>query len=488
MYITMVGAECAPVAKAGGLGDFVQGLSLELARRGNEVEVILPKYDCLNWERIEGLHKVCRDLRVPFYDQRLPCDVDSGYVDGLRCYFIDDHSQQGFFSRGRIYGEPDDIDRFTFFSRALLEFLLKREKQPDIIHCHDWQTALVPVLQAEVYEALGLTHPRVCLTLHNMAYQGVTGEYVLHQAGLDRDRMMREDRLLDRANPRAVNLLKGGIVYADFVTTVSPGYAQEIRYTDQGMGLQDTLNACDHKFSGIINGIDPSAWSPQTDPHIAQPYDPMTLPGKARCKQALRRRLGLVEATKPVVSIVSRLDRQKGVELIRHGIYYALERSCQVVLLGSALEPWVDDMFREVKRATDDSPDCQLELGYDEELAHQIYAGADIILVPSVYEPCGLTQLIAMKYAVVPVVRRVGGLADTVFDANYSDRAFEERNGYLFDDLTPEGLESALLRAIWLWYEHPAYFRQLRLNGMHADHSWIAPAQKYLEIFEGITG
>jgi starch synthase len=252
------------------------------------------------------------------------------------------------------------------------------------------------------------------------------------------------------------------------------------------MGLQEILRKHEHKFRGVLNGIDYGAWNPETDPLLDQGYGPSSLPGKARNKSALRARLGLAEVAKPLVSIVSRLDRQKGVDLMLHAIDYALGSSCQVVLLGSAPEPSVDAQFRDMKRRTDGNPDCHLELGYDEELAHQIYAAADIILVPSVFEPCGLTQLIAMKYGVVPVVRRVGGLADTVFDANHSDKAFEERNGYLFDDLSPQGLESALGRAIRLWFEHPEYFRQLRLNGMLTDNSWTGPAEQYLEIFDGI--
>jgi len=486
MYITMVGAECAPVAKAGGLGDFTHGLSRALARRGHEVEVILPKYDCLRWDYIEGLQKVYRDLWVPFYERWLRCDVECGYVDGIRCFFIESHSHHGFFGRGRIYGEGDDMDRFAFFSRAVLEFLLKTGKQPDIIHCHDWQTGLVPVLRWEAYEALGLTRPRLCFTLHNLAHQGFAGEFVLHQAGLDTERLMSPERLLDPGNPHAANLLKGGVVYASAVTTVSPSYAWEIQNTDQGMGLQQTLQLHGRKLHGVLNGIDDDAWNPRSDPHIAQGFGPESLPGKARCKSALRARLGFQETEKPLVSIISRLERQKGVDLMRHAIHYALARGCQLVLLGSASESWIDTLFRDIKRETEDSPDCHLELGYDEELAHQIYAGADMILVPSVYEPCGLTQLIAMRYGTVPVVRRVGGLGDTVFDANYSDKAFEERNGFLFDDLTPEGLESALGRAIGLWFEYPEYFRQLRLNGMRADNSWTRPAERYLEIYEAI--
>ena len=486
MYITIVGAECAPVAKVGGLGDVIHGLSRELAKQGNELEVILPKYDCLRLDLVEDLHEAYQGLQVPYFDQWLPCHVESGYVDGIRCFFIDPRSEHRFFNRGRIYGEVDDPGRFAFFSRAVLEFLLRTGKQPDIIHCHDWQTALVPVLRWEIYEALGLTHPRVCHTLHNLAHQGVTGDYVLRAVGLDPTRLMTDDRLLDRGNPRAVNLLKGAIVYSNFVTTVSPRHAWEVLHTDQGMGLQETLHTHSHKLLGVINGIDTEIWNPQTDPYIVQTYGPESLPGKARNKWELRRRLQLDEAAKPLVSIVSRLERQKGVELMRHAIHYALGSGCQMVLLGTALEPWIEELFQDIKNETDGSADCHLELGYDEELSHQIHAAADILVVPSMYEPCGLTQMIAMKYGAVPVVRRVGGLADSVFDANTSEKAFEEVNGFVFDDLTPEGLESALGRAIRLWFEYPQYFRQLRLNGMHRDNSWSGPARQYLDIFDSI--
>jgi starch synthase len=486
MHITMVGAECAPVAKVGGLGDVIQGLSRELIRQGNEVEVILPKYDCLRFDLIENLHLAFEDLRVPFYDQWVPFDVECGYVKGIRVFFIDPHSDHDFFKRGLIYGEADDPVRFAFFSRSVLELLLKEGMQPDIIHCHDWQTGLLPVLRWEIYEALGLTHPRVCHTLHNLAHQGIAGDYVLRAVGLDPSRLVTLDRLAQGGNLQAVNLLKGAIVYSSFLTTVSPRYAWEILHTEQGMGLQETLNLHRHKLRGVVNGIDDEVWSPQTDPYIEQTYDPDSLPGKARNKRALRRRFGLEDAAKPLISIVSRLDRQKDVRLLRHAIHYALESRCQMILLGNASEPWIDDLFRDIKRRTDGSADCHLELGYDEELSHQIFAGADIIVVPSVYEPCGLTHMIAMKYGVVPVVRRVGGFVDTVFDANHSDKAFDQVNGFLFDDLTPEGLESALGRAIRLWLEYPQYFRKLRLNGMHTDNSWAGPARQYLDIFENI--
>ena len=483
MYIAMVSAECAPIAKAGGLGDFVQGLARELSIRGNQVEIFLPKYDSLRFDRIWGLTKVYEGLWVPYYDQWVHCDVEHGEVDGLQCYFIDEHARENFFRRGKIYGEPDDDNRFAFYCRAVLEFMLKSGRHPDVIHCNDWQTGLIPVLLYEIYQGLGMKHTRVCYTLHNMGHQGVTGESILRQVGLKPERMMVMERMLDPVNHRAVNLMKGGIVFSNFVTTVSPRYAWEIQHTDQGMGLQGLLQYYDRKFGGVLNGIDYSVWNPELDPHLPQPYGPDTLPQKAASKKALRRRLGLNDVFKPIITVVSRLDRQKGVDLIRRAIYFSLESGCQFVLLGSAPEPAVNERFWGIKREMDSNPDCHLELTYDEELSHLIYGGSDMILIPSVYEPCGLTQMIAMKYGVVPIVRRVGGLADTVFDANYSDRPFEERNGYLFDELTESALEAAMGRAIGLWFRFPEYFRQLRVNGMRADNSWNRPGQSYLDIY-----
>lgn len=485
MYIVMISAESAPVAKAGGLGDFVEGIAHDLSSRTHQIELILPKYDCLRFDRVWELHKV-QDLWVPFYGDWVHCDVETGQADGLTCYFIEPHSPQAFFNRGRIYGESDDTERFAFFSRAALEFLHKTRRQPDIIHCHEWQTGLVPVLLAELYRNLGMTHPRVCYTLHNLGHQGWTGEHILSQVGLDPVTMMTPDRLQNDDNPAAVNLMKGGIVYSDYITTVSPRYAWEIQHTDQGMGLQDTLQRQSERFGGVLNGIDYEIWNPETDPFILQTYCPETLQRKARDKAALRLRLMLEDAFRPIVAVVSRLERQKGLELIRHAARFSLENEAQFVLLGSSQDPAINDEFRALQSELNDSPHCHLELAYDEDLAHRIFAGADMILVPSVYEPCGLTQMIGMRYGVVPIVRRVGGLSDTVFDANYSDRDFYERNGYVFNDYTPEDMESALKRAIGLWFRYPEYFRQLRLNGMHQDHSWNKPGQRYLDIFEYI--
>jgi starch synthase len=337
-----------------------------------------------------------------------------------------------------------------------------------------------------MYQQLGMTHPRVCYTLHNLGHQGIHGEQILRQVGLNPARLRTHDRLLDDRHPSAVNLMKGAIVYSNFVTTVSARYACEILHTHLGMGLQRILRVHEQKLGGILNGIDYNVWNPQVDPHLARSYSIERLQDKYVNKEALRGWLWLRQEFKPLVAFVGRLDHQKGVQLIFHAVPYCLDKGCQFVLLGSSPHGHINDAFWRLKRLFNDHPDCHLEIGYNEELAHLIYAGADLILVPSEYEPCGLTQIIGLKYGTVPVVRKTGGLADTVFDADYAPKAYHERNGYVFNDYNWQGLESALRRAIGLRSHNPQYFRQLMLNGMRYDYSWRQPGEHYLNIFNHI--
>jgi starch synthase len=327
---------------------------------------------------------------------------------------------------------------------------------------------------------------RVCYTLHNVGHQGITGDSVLRAVGLDPKRLMTSDRLLDDHRRGAINLMKGGIVYSNFVTTVSPRYAYEIRNTHLGMGLQGALSVHQRKFGGVLNGLDYGVWNPELDRHIPKLYGIRSIQNKYANKEALRQRLWLRGGMKPIVSFIGRLDPQKGVDLILHAVPDCLERGCQFVLLGSSLQSDINSAFWNLKLRFNDHPDCHLEIGYNEELAHLIYAGSDLLLVPSGYEPCGLTQIIALKYGTVPVVRNTGGLADTVFDANFADKPYHERNGYVFNDYNWEGLESALDRAFGLWNEYPDYFRELMLNGMRCDYSWNHPGQNYLNIYNHI--
>jgi starch synthase len=487
VFVVMVASECAPVAQAGGLGEVVFGLSRELELRGHAVEIILPKYDCMRYDRIYGLSVAYEDLWVPWYSGAIHCTVWFGFVEGSKCFFIEPHSQDRFFERGHLYGSADDVLRFAFLSKAALEFMLRSGKRPEVIHCHDWQTALVPVLLYEMYRDLGMGDQRVCFTVHNFGHQGVAGEAVLWATGLTRPHHFYDyDRLRDEFNPAALNLMKGGIVYANFVTTVSPQHAWETQYTDQGQGLGHTLHVHGNKFGGVLNGVDYDLWNPEIDPLIPARYGSEWIDGKYVDKRALRERFLLAQEFKPVVASIGRLDRQKGVELIRHALFYALAEGAQFVLLGSSPDPAIGAEFWRLKHELNDNPDCHLELGFSVELAHLIYAGADLLVMPSSFEPCGLTQLIALKYGTVPIVRAVGGLVDTVFDRDYSSVPGRERNGYVFHDVDPPALESAMGRAIGLWYAYPGEFRELQLHGMRADHSWARPAQDYLNIYEHI--
>jgi starch synthase len=487
MYIVMVASECAPVAKVGGLGDVVYGLSRELEIRGNSVEIVLPKYDCIRYDHIYGLQVTYENLWVPWFNYHIRCSVWFGFVHGRKCFFIEPHSNDHFFERGSYYGFPDEHLRFAFFSKAALEFLYHSGKRPDVIHTHDWQTAIVPVLLYEIYKHIGMENCRACHTIHNFKHQGIAGENVLWFTGLERpEYYYDQNRMGDDFNPSAINFTKGALLYSNFTTTVSPRHAWEVRHTDWGYGLGHALHVHQNKFGGVLNGLDYDMWNPEADPHIPGHYTSKNLEAKYTNKQALRERLWLREDYKPLIAYVGRLDSQKGVPLIKHALYYSLAHGAQFVLLGSSPELGTNAEFWQIKHELDKNPDCHLEIGYNEELAHMIYAGSDILIVPSMFEPCGLTQMIALRYGTVPVVRSVGGLADTIFDIDYANCPASKRNGYVFHQTDHLAIESALSRAIGLWFDYPDRFRELVIKGMRYDYSWNIPGQNYLKIYNHI--
>lgn len=378
--------------------------------------------------------------------------------------------------------------RFAFFSKAALEFMQKTGKHPDILHCHDWQTGLVPVLLYEIYKWHGMGNVRVCYTIHNFKHQGIGGTDILWATGLNNEPYYFDySRLQDNFNPFVLNFMKGGIVYSNHVTTVSPHHAWEAHLGEFGYGLGHTLHMHEHKFSGVLNGIDYDVWNPESDRYIPYHFTQDDFEQKALNKKALRERLWLDHGDKPLIAYIGRLDDQKGVHLVHHAIYYALHRNAQFVLLGSPTEEGIASWFWHEKNFLNNNPDVHLELGFNEELSHLIYAGADMIVVPSNFEPCGLTQMIGLRYGTVPIVRGVGGLVNTVFDRDYDqEHPVEERNGYVFYQTDSQALESAMDRAIGLWYHYPEEFETLALQGMQYDYSWNHPGRDYLAIYEHI--
>ncbi|KAJ7968884.1 Starch synthase, chloroplastic/amyloplastic [Quillaja saponaria] len=485
LYVVHIAAEMAPVAKVGGLGDVVAGLGKALQKKGHLVEIILPKYDCMEYDRVRDLRGLDVVIESYFDGRLFKNKIWIGTVEGLPVYFIEPHHPDKFFWRGQLYGEHDDFKRFSFFSRAVLEFLLQAGKKPDIIHCHDWQTAFVAPLYWDIYVPKGLNSARICFTCHNFEYQGTAPASELASCGLDVHQLNRPDRMQDNSAHDRVNPIKGGVVFSNIVTTVSPTYAQEVRTAEGGQSLHSTLNFHSKKFVGILNGIDTDSWNPATDTFLKVQYSASDIQGKSENKEALRRHLGLSSADnkRPLFGCITRLVPQKGVHLIRHAIYRTLEKGGQFVLLGSSPVPHIQREFEGIANHFQYHDHVRLILKYDESLSHSIYAASDMFIIPSIFEPCGLTQMISMRYGAVPIVRKTGGLNDSVFDVDDDTIPLQFRNGFTF--LTPDeqGVNSALERAIELYRNNPESWKQLVQKDMNIDFSWDSSATLYEELY-----
>lgn len=486
LHMVHIAAEMAPVAKVGGLGDVVAGLGKALQKKGHLVEIILPKYDCMDYSRVKNLKVLDMQIDSYFDGQLFKNKVWLGTVEGLPVYFIEPHHPAKFFWRGQFYGEGDDFRRFTFFSRAALEFLLQSGKKPDIIHCHDWQTAFVAPMYWDIYAPQGLNSARIAFTCHNFEYQGKESATALASCGLDVQQLNRPDRMQDNFRHDRVNAVKGGIVFSNIVTTVSPTYAEEVRASEGGRGLHLTLAAHSKKFFGILNGIDTEAWDPSTDPLLDFQYSANDLKGKAENKAALRKFLGLAasDARIPLVGCITRIVPQKGVHLIRHAIYRTLECGGQFVLLGFSPVPHIQREFEGIANQFCEHPSIRLILKYDEVLSHYIYGASDIFVIPSIFEPCGLTQMIAMRYGSIPVARRTGGLNDSVFDVDDETIPAKVRNGFTFFAADEQGLNHALDRAITYYRKKANWWQELVKKVMTIDFSWDSSATQYEELYE----
>lgn len=476
MEIVHIAAEMAPIAKVGGLADVLHGLSRASMSKEAQVEVILPFYKSLNKKEIKNLKPLMPSplLNVPFGgEKRLVTQLWKGKVDGVDVTFIE---SKEYFERDGIYGEPDDPERFAFFSKAALEYLVQNRRKPTVLHIHDWHTSLVAPLCRQLY-GQRLDSPRIILTIHNLFYQGKTVPELLEKVGLN-----FEPLLADVVDPHAINLLRSGISHADFVTTVSPSYAKEMVAPENGDPLSTVLRGKKERFRGILNGIDTDYWNPAKDPYLPHHYsvdqlkeNPPFLEGKNALKRELQKELGLKEENSLLVAAVTRLVPQKGPHLIKHAIYRTLEKGGQFVFLGSAPEGDVQETFSNLKYKLEGSCHVHFELTYNEKLSHLVYAASDLFLVPSLFEPCGLTQMIAMRYGSVPLVRRTGGLADTVFD---------EVNGFSFEPPHPEAIQKCLDRAFRLRSKEPAKWGDLIYQGMSTDHSWKSAVEEYFKIYQ----
>ncbi len=476
MNILYVTGEAAPFCKTGGLADVSGSLPVSLAARGHRVAVILPLYDTIS-RQWRSQMTFRRHIYVDLSWRHEYCGLFSLEYRGVTWYFVDN---EHYFARGRLYGQGDDGERFGFFSRAVLDLLPLLDDMPQVIHCNDWQTALVPVYRQDLtgrWDALRSI--RTVFTIHNIEYQGKFGpETVDDLFGLDRGWYEGGTLQMDGC----VNLMKGAMLCADAVTTVSPTYARQLRQRAYAQGMESVVHACGEKFSGILNGIDTTVFDPAADPALPAHYTVRNLRGKASCKKALQQELGLqVQSDAPIIAIVSRLVGHKGIDLICESLDNIMHTGCQLVLQGSGEEQY-ESFFRYAENRYKGRL-CAY-IGYNEALAHRIYAGTDLFLMPSRSEPCGLSQMIAMRYGAVPIVRQTGGLADTVRSCQMGQ---EDGNGFVFADYSAFDMQYVISQAVELYRGDLHGFRRVQKRGMTDDFSWNVSAGAYEELYARLT-
>ncbi len=478
MHIVFAASECVPYVKTGGLADVIGALPREIARLGHKVSVYIPLYRQVR-ARVKDTKTALASVTIPFtYYNRFVRIVDGGQQDGVQFYFVDCPE---LFDRESLYATPggdypDNWERFGLLSRAVLE-ASKQLGVPDIFHVHDWQTSMLPVyLRTVYYFDPMLRKTGTVLTIHNAGYQGwfppqTTERLLLPWDVFTMDRVEQYDLF---------NFLKGGIAYADALTTVSRKYAEEIQTTEFGNGLEGILHRRASDLFGILNGVDYGKWDPARDGNIAAHYTAEDLSGKQECRRDLLHAFGMphLEDGAAVLGIVSRFATQKGFDLIADIAEPLAGKPVFLACLGTG-EPYYEHLFRELQLRYPGK--IAVRVMYDETLAHKIEAGADIFLMPSRYEPCGLNQIYSLRYGTVPVVRATGGLDDTVEEWNGS-----EGTGFKFHGYESRNLLAAIERALEVFKDKPQWHRLMR-NGMKQDYSWSRPAAEYVKIYEEVA-
>lgn len=481
MRVLFVTSEVFPYSKTGGLGDVAGTLPQALHRLGCDIAVVTPRYSGAGARPGDVISRsvgemVIPDLAVPFGGGVRMAAVWRDYRDGVPIYFIEHND---YFGRGYIYGSGDfDAERFAFFSRAALELARRIGDPPDLIHCHDWQTGFVPAYLATTLAAdQFFTRTATLFTIHNLGYQGIFSPAQLGHFGLGPEAFERGMEFY-----QAANAMKAGLSFSTALSTVSPRYAREIQTPEFGHQLDGVLRWRRDDLIGILNGVDYDEWNPATDRTLAANYTVESPQGKRECKRDLLARYHLpVDPDRPVIAIVSRLTAQKGLDLVAAAIWRILDTGACFIILGSG-DSQYEGFFQHVR---DSRPDqVGVYFGFNSALSHQIEAGADLFLMPSAYEPCGLNQMYSLRYGTVPIVRGVGGLDDSVQDF---DRATLSGNGFKFHDFSAERLLEKVYEALLVYYE-PDVWRRLQANGMREDFSWQRSARRYLEAYDRITG
>jgi starch synthase len=477
MHIAFVASECVPFSKTGGLADVVGALPGALAALGHQVSVFLPRY---RQTKLSDAQTVVRSITVPFDDRYRFCSVlTGGSQSGVRFYFVD---YPPFFDRDALYGTsagdyPDNAERFALLCRAALE-ASKILGVPQIFHCHDWQSALLPILLHTQYaEDPAFRDVATVFTIHNIGYQGLFAPDTLALLTLPWD-LFTIDKMEFFGQ---VNLLKGALAYSDFVTTVSKKYSQEIQTTEFGFGLEGVLRDRSATVAGILNGVDYNEWGPQVDKFIVAKYSPGDLSGKAQCKQDLLAAFGMTNADPrvPVIGIVSRFAAQKGFDLIAQIMERLAREEVIVVALGNGDKQY-EEMFLRLNKQFPQK--IAVKVAYDNAIAHKIEAGSDMFLMPSRYEPCGLNQIYSLKYGTVPIVRATGGLDDTIepWDARTG-----KGTGFKFTEYSGEALLLTIREALRAFRDQTSW-QVLMRTGMMKDFSWNASAKEYVRVYERV--
>ncbi len=478
--VAFIGSECYPFVKSGGLGDVMYALPKELAKQNCDVKVIIPRYACIPQEyQDKMIYKGSFDMDLCADGRRFYVGIMEYVWDGVVYDFIDN---QEFFTSGNPYTNlVDDIPKFCYFGKAALAALLYMDWIPDVIHCHDWQAGLVPLYLRTMFDNTALHNSQAVFTIHNLRFQGVYNrETIQYWSGLP-DYVFNKDCLT--TNWLDANMLKGGLAYSNKITTVSNTYAGEIQTPFFGEGLDEHLRYHSNKLLGIVNGIDVDTWNPATDPRIDVHYsDADVIAKKKESKAILQEEVGLEkDDSKFVIGLISRLTNQKGLDLINAIIPDLIDGNTQIVVLGTG-DPEYENSFRYYENEYKGSVSSSIM--YDETRAHKIYAGADALLVPSLFEPCGLTQLNAMRYGTVPIVRETGGLKDTVEPYNEYENT---GNGFTFDRYESGLLLDACNRAKTLFFTERDRWDEMIVRDMQKDVSWSKAAKQYKDMYLEIT-